>query len=155
MTWWIIVYAAALYLLRGHKSRSIRQITHTLAVGWAAGLCVWLIAGGEVIPGISIVIRLIAALWLILWIGTPLARRVGFAALPIIIAYVLTAIEPEKLGSALINATVFAQLCILAWGAWGDGLRHFIFDIGGPRRGGNDPNRSFSGSHHKAEGLDQ
>lgn len=155
MTWLIIAYAAALYLLRGHKQRSIRQITHTLAVAWIAGLSVWLIAGGNVLPGMSIAIRVMAAVWLIMWIGTPLARRVGFAALPIITAYVLTAMEPEKLGSALINATVFAQLCILAWGAWGDGLRHFLVGGVSNRRGSDDHNRGIPGANRQAEGLDQ
>lgn len=155
MTWWIMAYGAALYLLRGHKSQSIRQITHTLAAAWVAGLCVWLIAGGAVLPGVSIGIRVMAAVWLFLWIGTPLARRVGFAALPIIVAYVLTAMEPENLGSALINITVFAQLCILAWGAWGDGLRHFVVNRGGRGRCADDPNRSLSDIDYEAERLDQ
>lgn len=155
MTIWIMLYAAALYGLRGHRHPHIREVTHALAVCWVAILSIWLANGGETSHINAMFVRTLTAIWLIMWIATPVARRVGFAAIPVVGAYLVEGWQPDRFGGDLITVAVFGQLAILAWKAWGDGLVKIVARRDGGGLRGGDHGGPVSGTRRQGEGMDQ
>ena len=155
MNWAIILYGVALYLLRGHKSANIRTITNALAAQWLVVLVAWMLNGAVTAPIVVIAIRAAIGVWLIYYIGTTVARRVGYAGILVILAYLAARLWPDYVGQAFTNAAVFIQLAFLAWGAWGDGLARLADTWRRHRRDNLDLDGGLAASARQNQRVDQ